>query len=176
MPDPSQGATLEVRLEAESDGRVHVTELRLRGEIGTDTLRAIPLGRIEAAANALVTAFDVVEMAGAVHERKRGGSRSDPAPDMWETVSASAPVERPTRRRPRSLVVDTGDEAASGRGRSDAFYAQVAALYRDLSLDSSRPAALIAEANEVPVTTAHRWIKEARRRGHLPPGRAGKTG
>jgi hypothetical protein len=34
----------------------------------------------------------------------------------------------------------------------------------------------LAEANNVPVTTARRWIKEARARGFLPAGRAGKAG
>ena len=29
---------------------------------------------------------------------------------------------------------------------------------------------------DVPVTTAHRWVKEARRRGFLPPGRKGRRG
>jgi len=28
----------------------------------------------------------------------------------------------------------------------------------------------------VPVTTAHRWVKEARRRGFLPPGQKGRRG
>jgi len=34
----------------------------------------------------------------------------------------------------------------------------------------------LAEANGVPVSTVHRWVKEARRRGFLPPGRPGRSG
>ena len=40
---------------------------------------------------------------------------------------------------------------------------------------SGRQRGLVAEANDVPVTTARRWVKEARRRGFLPPGRAGRV-
>ncbi len=40
----------------------------------------------------------------------------------------------------------------------------------------NRPAVELAEVNGVPVTTAHRWVKEARRRGFLPPGRKGRRG
>jgi hypothetical protein len=34
----------------------------------------------------------------------------------------------------------------------------------------------LAEANDVPVTTAQRWIRVARLRGMLPPGRQGTSG
>jgi transposase-like protein len=34
----------------------------------------------------------------------------------------------------------------------------------------------LARDNAVPVTTAQRWVKEARRRGMLAPGRPGKAG
>jgi hypothetical protein len=61
-------------------------------------------------------------------------------------------------------------EVPRGYGRPDSFYAEVAELYGRAVLASDRPANEIAEANEVPVTTVHGWIKEARRRGHLPPG------
>jgi hypothetical protein len=41
---------------------------------------------------------------------------------------------------------------------------------------SPRPVADLATANEVPVSTAQRWVKEARRRGLLAPGHPGKAG
>ena len=62
------------------------------------------------------------------------------------------------------------------RGRPDVFYREVADVYLDLAQASHRPASDIAAQHGVPVSTAHRWVKEARRRGFLPPGRPGKTG
>lgn len=58
----------------------------------------------------------------------------------------------------------------------DGFYRAVAAHYRAHAALSGKPAARMAEAAGVPVTTVHRWVREARLRGHLPPGRQGKAG
>jgi len=65
-----------------------------------------------------------------------------------------------------------------GRRRPDAFYGRVARVYTWLSIwgGTRAPAVEIAEANKVAVTTVHRWIKEARRRGLLPPGQIGRAG
>jgi hypothetical protein len=60
--------------------------------------------------------------------------------------------------------------------KPDGFYKRVAEVYRELAGWSNRPAVELAKANDVPVSTAHRWVKEARRRGHLPPGRKGRRG
>lgn len=60
---------------------------------------------------------------------------------------------------------------AKGR-RPDEFYLALAAEIASLASGGSRrPAADIAEANGVPITTVHRWMKEARRRGLLKPAR-----
>jgi transposase-like protein len=45
------------------------------------------------------------------------------------------------------------------------FFEQVARAYNELAAISSSPAVRLAAANDVPPSTAHRWIKEARRRG-----------
>jgi hypothetical protein len=58
----------------------------------------------------------------------------------------------------------------------DYFYKLVGDHYRWHSAISHKPAAKMAEASDVPVTTVHRWIREARRRGFLPPARRGKAG
>lgn len=62
------------------------------------------------------------------------------------------------------------------RGYPDEFYEVVARAYRALAAVSPRPIVDLATANDVPPTTAQRWVKEARRREHLPPGRRGKAG
>jgi len=56
------------------------------------------------------------------------------------------------------------------RRKPDSFYADVADRYQWLASKVKRPAEELAAANGVPVTTVHRWVKEARRREILPPG------
>jgi hypothetical protein len=62
-----------------------------------------------------------------------------------------------------SLVLDIPE----GPRRPDSFYVDVANLYRRVAVRARRPAEELATANGVPVTTVHRWVKEARRRGLL---------
>jgi hypothetical protein len=130
--------TVRVRLGQAEDGRLHVAAIHIEGNdlpISANMLRGVPVGRIEAHANA------------------NFGAKSH--------VDATIPDDLFTIR---------------GRGRSDDFYAHVAAIYRHLAANTKQPVASIAQANDVPKTTAHRWVKEARARGHLPPGRPGKAG
>jgi hypothetical protein len=74
----------------------------------------------------------------------------------------------PQRDRARSLRLTI----PPGRRRPDDFYRRVAELFTWLTSSgrSTSPAADIAAANDVPVSTVHRWIKEARTRGVLAPG------
>jgi len=124
---------------AERDGRFLVEELRLLGGVSAERLRSVPLGRIEAAANALM----------------HSGSGRQPG----------VPAEIPRELR-----------LTSARGYPDGFYDAIAAAYRTLAHASTRPVLDLADANGVPVTTAQRWVREARARGKLPPGRPGKAG
>ena len=57
-----------------------------------------------------------------------------------------------------------------------AFARKVARQYRYYASASSSPTKSLAEASEVPMSTARWWIREARRLGELPPGRKGKVG
>jgi len=57
----------------------------------------------------------------------------------------------------------------------DGFYQTVAEHYRWHAAQSPAPAARMAQEAGVPVTTAHRWIREARLRGALPLGTRGKV-
>ncbi|MEX2556342.1 MAG: hypothetical protein WEB06_11990 [Actinomycetota bacterium] len=81
--------------------------------------------------------------------------------DSWETV--------PTKRELRL-------PSTPGHRKPDDFYVTVGGLYRRLVANGVRPAPALAEANRVPETTVHRWIREARRRGFLAPGRKGRAG
>lgn len=56
------------------------------------------------------------------------------------------------------------------------FWQQFADVYQSLSYVYANPAARIAEANGVPATTVHSWVRRARERGALPPAEHGKRG
>lgn len=59
----------------------------------------------------------------------------------------------------------------------DTFYEKVARAYSIAIARHQHPAQAIADANGgMAVSTVHRWIKEARRRGILAPGRKGRAG
>jgi len=148
---------IRVRIEAHEDGRLGIAELGVIGQPTSELLRRIPLGRIEAAANAqLAVVDDRIERAPP--RRRRAVGRPLAGGELGWEVPTAPPV------------------LPSGRGRPNAFYREIATRYRTFSHTSRRPAHDIAERYDVPVTTAHRWIKEARRRGYLPPGRPGKAG
>jgi len=96
-------------------------------------------------------------------------------PDMLRAVSVSRlearlnavrsfpAEERPRLTRPDGLAPDE-------------FYSRVAAAYSEYAPRTRAPAKEIAAEAKVPITTVHRWIREARRRGFLPPARKGKAG
>jgi hypothetical protein len=141
LDQPRRAVAVHVRVAARDDGRLHLSGLRLDGMVSAELLRSVPVGRIEAAANAELRAA---------------------APDG-------------PRRRPRARIAATLRSNAV-RGYPDSFYQAVATTYRNLASTSPRPVADLATANEVPVSTAQRWVKEARRRGLLAPGHPGKAG
>jgi len=137
--EPAAG---EIRVHAvvQDDGRFHLDVLEYRGPVSAAALRAIPVGRIEAAVNSMARHGHVVD---------------------------AIAVE---------VVVPEQLRMSEGPAYPDAFYEAVAGAYRHLAASSRRPIADLAAANGVPSTTAQRWVKEARRRELLPPGRKGKAG
>jgi hypothetical protein len=164
---PALPATVHVRVASGSGGRLGLAELRIIGEPTSDLLRAIPVGRIEAAANAqLAVIDDAVSPRPPRHRRHPTRPPGDGNDQGWEQPSSRSPAASATAP-PR---------AGRSRGRPDRFYADIADTYRHLAQTSRRPAGELAARHDVPVTTAHRWIKEARRRGFLAPGRPGKAG
>jgi hypothetical protein len=172
---PQLDSTVLVRIAAGAGGRLVLTGLRIDGELSAELLRSIPIGRIEAVANAQLTIVDdeVVLTAAPGPRDGLAPRRPQPVDAGWEMTDPVGATARPGTSR-RSNKIEQPVEV--GRGRPDSFYQDVADIYQDLAQRSARPAAELAEANNLPVTTAHRWIKEARRRGFLPPGRPGKTG
>ncbi len=53
------------------------------------------------------------------------------------------------------------------RGDNTEFYREIAARYVELGRTTRRIAPIIADETGVPVTTVHRWFREARRFGLL---------
>lgn len=58
------------------------------------------------------------------------------------------------------------------RGYPDDFYKSVAERYEQLWLRTNRIAPVIADECAVPLSTVHRWISIARRKGYLGPRKA----
>ena len=90
------------------------------------------------------------------------------------TEMQTAQPSMPMKSHRLGRAVDFGS-APPGR-KPDWFYQEVANQYGRLVAASNRPAAEMAELHAIPVTTVHRWVKEARRRGFLGPGRKGRRG
>lgn len=129
---------------AENAGRLEPVGLSFDGPATTDWLRSLPLGRIGAWIN------------GA------GRSKLRAVLESGGELAVEAGQRFVKGRRP-TLVLPVNE---GGRRRPDTFYRRVVELHSYLAAEGSgRPAAEIAEANDVPVTTVHRWMKEARQRG-----------
>jgi hypothetical protein len=128
-----------------------IVEVRLSARILIDAQnwRRVPVGYLTQLAN-------LPDGASAVM-----GPRQTPDTGLEFTVGPSR-IRRPRYKLP----------SRSSAGRyPDGFYEGVAAAYHRAVSERVAPAQTIAEANRVPVTTVHRWIREARRRGLLPPAR-----
>lgn len=180
LPGPDGTGSVHARIASRIDGRVIITDLYVHGDdITTATMRALPLGRIEAFANAVATGSDVpFETSDLVVESVpllvSVGVHSDSDVSMSELRSrveggeARSADARKRKRRPPLTRPDGSDP--------DVFYQRVAAAYGELVLTTSKPAKLLAEEADVPVPTVHRWVREARRRGFLPKARKGRAG
>ncbi len=90
----------------------------------------------------------------------------------WGEKTRSYPRRYPT------TYTDVFDFALppAGTRYPDGFFESVAEAYRWLTARGQRPGPVLAERKGVPITTVHGWIKQARKRGYLPPGRKGKSG
>lgn len=164
--EPPLAQPVQVRVEVAAGGRLVLTGLRIDGVPSADLLRAIPIGRIEAAANAqLAVTHESIDTPPVLNPRLRPLVPPVAVDAGWEMIEPTLAVSR--------IAQATGGRS---QGRPDGFYREVADVYLDLAQGSPRPARDLADRHGVPVSTAHRWVKEARRRGFLPPGRPGKSG
>jgi hypothetical protein len=197
LPGPDGADGLHLRIRLRGDGRFTITDLYLHApEITSKELRDISMARLEAAVNVggrpdlavglarelgfLQEAEDLD--AGAAETAKSlygfagqggivlygGGEQSEPS---LAELRGRVPTSRPkrSRRRRKPLTRPDGTDV-------DGFYRRVAEAYQEYVPQTKAPATDIAAEADVPLTTAHRWIREARRRGFLPPARKGRAG
>lgn len=194
---PGRPGWLEFRIEGEDSPRLLV-KLALRegrwapqrlivdgGVLDARTLRAIPWGRIEAEANRYPadseflnkgTAYNaspeeiasLTERGEVFHEEfgQIDGALDRYLAETQEKIKRGG-VRRKTRREPLARPDGSDPEAFSQR---------VAEAYNDVVSATSAPAKKLAEEAGVPVSAVHRWVREARRRGYLPPARQGRAG
>jgi hypothetical protein len=114
--------------------------------------RSVPLGRIE-------------NLANEPDNRKL-------LLDHWREPIPETELGRPRKRLPIRLP----GHPKNGK-YPDVFYDRVAVAYRFFVEHGKKPAKEIAADAGVPLSTATRWIREARRRGFLAPaGAKGRTG
>lgn len=158
--------TARGRVHLSADGRIAFTEVTVVGRegapVGSDEIRMVPITSMLTAANGVFR--DGILRVLAV----RGDDAAQALLEARPRVKAkAAPKRRPVMR------FDVPEGA-----KPDSFYASIASAYRWLVTEegSRRPARDLADANGVPSTTAHRWIREARRRGILGPGVRGRAG
>ncbi len=172
-----------VRFARQSHGRdyaeapIEVRQLRYQAEndeaFASGALRLIPFKRMEAAVNRAahdVALRELVPPAVLLYDVP--GQDDSLRNPHGQRVSLSRWLVR--RRLPRPQVPALRLEVPAGGRRPDAFYAAVADRFLWLASTSSRAAEDLAEANDVPVTTVHRWVREAKARGvlRLPTSRA----
>lgn len=180
LAGPGEVEGVHARIAARVDGRVVITDLYVHAdEITASTMRALPIGRLEAFANAVATgepgSFDTSDtmleqvpliVSAGVHSQ-RDVAMSE-LRDRVPTPSKNA--KRSDKRKAREQLRRPDGSDPEG------FYRLVATAYNEAVIATSKPALVLAEEAGVPVTTVHRWIREARQRGYLPKARRGRAG
>jgi hypothetical protein len=190
---------------ADLHGRLRIVELYISGSdspIGTNTLRDVPIGMLEASVNApdfapavrsLLDLPAVPLRVAASYYAHTWGTTMNPdtheqeiyrphwAADMYwsqfdDTGVPAAPLQRERRRTTQPTAPEPKLEMPTTRPWPDSFYQQLASVYSGLAGQVRNPAKVIAEANDVNVTQVHRWTRVARTKGFLPPATHGKRG
>jgi hypothetical protein len=149
------------------DGRWIITDVYVQApEVTASVLQQTDVSRILAMLNSSGLLYPTApdesldDLTFGDMRRRAERMRRELADRGTDPLALKPPPPRPTLQRP-----DGKD--------TDQFYALVARAYRDYAPRTRKPAVEMAKEAEVPVTTVHRWIREARRRGHLPPSGRG---
>ncbi len=191
--------------EDAASGQVVISALLQSGSrrLSAATLRALPLGRLEAVLQreelrqwALDPAAADSPMALATRLRPGPSSSDFPSwvvegpDDSDDRASTQSRVSHPgvvglettyqqLQRRFGPAAQTSGPRPVAlvrpGPRVSDEFLQDVARKYRELAQRTHKPTAEIAQEAGVPVNTARRWVGAARARGFLGPGHRGRA-
>lgn len=186
--DGSRAPRLLVKV-GKRDGRIAVVRLVLDGHIGAQTFRDIPLGRFEAWLNTQFSNSGRT-YGEVLAERQTDGMDAETLdnlkqrkmlfPEEFERIDESLDryLEHTVKERHSPIAMTEPREKLTRPDGSDpdAFSYRVAEAYKEAVISTSKPAVALAEEAGVPVTTVHRWIREARQRGHLPKAKKGRAG
>jgi hypothetical protein len=179
LASPPDGGT-DFHVAQQEDGRWIVDAIYIYGpEITPSVVQKMPLGDLSRALNLGVEWQLAIRRSVPKVGDHRIHLDQERGKEFGLQELRALASKAPDQFDPRVNGVDRARLTRPARGMNpDDFYKQVAAAYREYALQSRSPAMQIAaEAGaDVPVTTAHRWIREARRRGFLPPIRKGAVG
>jgi hypothetical protein len=176
---PSGGGTL-FHVVGEPGGRRRIVGVYVYGpEITASDLQEVPvrnldlylnLGRGVSPHSSLQTLDEIATL------RHRGPMVYEPAAPGETIEQLEARVAQAADAMPQPAVSTRKRLTRPDGTDPDAFYRQVAQAYREYAPETRAPAVAIAKEAGVPAGTAQGWVREARRRGFLPPGRKGKAG
>lgn len=179
----AEGEPVVLARLAQRDGRQVISALIILGDrIDSATMRSIQIGRVESMLNYAPLKLEPFRPTEALEEwlgaQQELVDRGELFPAEFTAISEALDsfqqklVPRDVwlqRVKPPPLTRPDGSDP-------DGFSRQVALAYTHAVLATSAPAKVLAEEAGVPVTTVHRWIRDARLRGHLPPARKGRAG
>jgi hypothetical protein len=184
------------------DGRLVAAEIYVVGPdegLEPEKVRRLPIGRIEAWANEPTMAHHIrdhvdlpaPDLRRAISYFMQLVDDLNPPDPNWvdrmllAQISGSDEPQAPmgkVDRLPKTAIVEVPDppnaklKVPVRRPYPAAFFKEVARVYAALSARERGPAGVIADANGVPVSSVHRWVKRARALGFLPPGQRGRAG
>jgi hypothetical protein len=139
--------------------RMHEFQFKSRDPITPLLVREIRLGQLEGIANH-----------PSIKETLLRSLEDDPAEMVLQHRGGTeAPITFPLD--PPRPIGSLKLRVPRSRPYPDQFFIDVADKYGRAESFSLRPAAEIAKANSVPIDRVHGWIKGARSRGFLGPGR-----
>ena len=156
-PDGGLESIVVVRLAPDSGGNWHPDGALYVMPPTQEKLRALPLRRIDVA---VAASPGIREMLAKRYEEEA----PEPGPELLKALSGYVqPEPLPPLERPR------------GRNLPDEFYETVADRYRDAAARGLNPRTAIASSASVSTDVAGRWVRQARKRGYLPPTEPGKV-
>ncbi len=184
VQDPEVGRAFVIEVKAGEAGRIDIVGLHFSPELSpeplpNEALRKVSISRLEAAAIREHVVRGGIQTVAEMTALNEGDVLHVPAPrdqtlqgaiEEFAKKLQGQPHERQPRRRSLRLPIPTSKRFP------DSFYERLAVLYLEAAGQGDSPVMDLAEANDRPYKTVAAWVREARRRGMLPPGRAGKAG